>query len=378
MAFDKIRILAVAYWPLGGIRTYMKYTYKYLPRDRFDLIILARKTSEEEALIRDAEELGARLIMVKSDGGMSFFLKIFHLLIVSKIHIIQSHGFISAVYVAMANLVYRVPHILTIHGIIEEKLMGRGFARRIKRRLLRFLLNRLTVLYAVSHDILEHVENDLKISGRVKRIVFHNGIDVESFLKPRLKTEYSIRQKLNIPDSIFLIGFVGRFMTQKGFDYLIEAIHILEQKKGGNGFTVLAVGSGDYLDHYKKRISDKGLTHKFIFIPFQRDIAPVYQALDILAMPSIWEACPLQPAEALIFGVPIIASSCIGLKEIVKDTPTIMVPSQDSLALVEAIQTAFKEPPRERFQEFKKRAAERYDVRNTSIKLAELFESLIL
>jgi hypothetical protein len=62
----KINLLALARWPLGGIRTYMMYTYKYLPKNRFNITILTLKTIEQKALEQDAEELAARLILIDS------------------------------------------------------------------------------------------------------------------------------------------------------------------------------------------------------------------------------------------------------------------------------------------------------------------------
>jgi glycosyltransferase involved in cell wall biosynthesis len=185
------------------------------------------------------------------------------------------------------------------------------------------------------------------------------------------------RKNLGIEDSIFVLGFVGRFMPQKGFNYLIDAIEILENRDKNHKMKLLAVGSGDYLGHYKKQINERKLGHRFIFLPFQRDIAQIYDAVDAVAMPSVWEAYGLQAAEALCSGVPIIASDCIGLREAVRDTPAIVIPSKNSTALAEAIHNMMQYPSRNAFQDFKTKAIERYDVRKTSKEVEKLFESLV-
>jgi len=374
---QKINLLAVANWPLGGIRTYMKYTYKYLSRDRFNITILAQKTAEEDAFKKDAEELRAKVIVVPSQRRLDLWLRLFKILAKEKVQIIQSHGLISAAYVYLVNFFFRVPHVLTLHGIIEERLMGKGLASFFKRTFLSFLINSVTVLYGVSHDIIEHFEHALRIKDSVKKVVIHNGIDLEKFKTASGETRSSFRSRYHLSESIFLIGFVGRFMPQKGFDYLIEAIEILTRENKGNGIQVLAVGSGDYLETYKKTINEKELNEKFLFIPFQRDIIPVYQAVDLIAMPSVWEAYGLQAAEAIVLGVPIIVSNCIGLREAVKGTPAIMVPPQNSTILAQAIEEARAAPQKKLFQEFRKIALTKYDVRQTSVRLAELFESLV-
>jgi glycosyltransferase involved in cell wall biosynthesis len=374
-----LKILAVVRWPLGGIRTYMNYTYKYLPEGRFKITILASKTAEEEALREDAKEVGARLIVADPVKGKDrLFLRLFPLLLKEKFDIIQSHGFISAAHVYLANLLFRIPHVLTIHGIVEEKFLGKGLTSVLKRKFLQRVLSEVDVLYAVSKDILEDVTSSVKVKSGVRKVVIHNGIDVDRFTDhPSNPDQTSLRNSLGLPNSIFLIGFLGRFMPQKGFNHLIDAIGISENTGKNHNVKVLAVGSGDYLGHYKRQISERRLDHRFIFVPFQRDIAEVYKALDVVVMPSVWEAYPLQPAEALCLGIPVIASDCIGLREAVKDTPAIIVPSENPGALAEAIHSLMLAPRKKIFQEFRAEAVKRFDVRQTSGRLAHLFESSV-
>ncbi|MCD6298159.1 MAG: glycosyltransferase family 4 protein, partial [Deltaproteobacteria bacterium] len=165
------------------------------------------------------------------------------------------------------------------------------------------------------------------------------------------------------------------FMPQKGFNYLIDTMDLLEKEYNvESDYKVLAVGSGDYLQYYKRTIKEKRLIHRFVFIPFQRKIGKVYKAVDLVVMPSVWEAFGLQAAEAMCMGKPIIVTNCIGLREAVKGTPAIVVQSKDALGLSKAIYSAIISPPVDRFREFQNEAIERYDVRPTSKKLQEVFE----
>jgi len=164
-------------------------------------------------------------------------------------------------------------------------------------------------------------------------------------------------------------------MPQKGFNFLIDAAEILAKEvKELNDWKVLAIGSGDFSREYKTIIKKRGLEHKFIFIPFQRDIVCVYKIIDLIAMPSVWEAFGLQAAEAMCVGVPIIVSDCIGLRETVKGTPAITFPSKDPSALAEAIRLMMVNYSRDNFDKFRDEAVKRFDVRRTSIKVAELFK----
>lgn len=355
----------------------MKYVYKYLPEE-YHITILASHTQEDEALKRDADEIGANLLIYKSSGKDHLYGIIFKELWKNNYDLIQSHGFISGTHVYFANLLFRRPHVLTIHGILENKYLTSKTAR-IKERLLTRILRNVDVIYAVSDDILGHLHENIPSLERAKctKVVIKNGIDASLFSGDGFLRGY-FRQQSGLSDDIFLIGFLGRFMQQKGFNFLIDACEIIEKDFRVNvNYKVLAVGSGDYLDWYKKIIKSKNLEHRFVFIPFQEDVSVIYKDLDVVVMPSLWEACPLQPMEAMCAGTPLIVSNCIGLRETVKDTPAIVFESKNSKALAEAIYGFLENPQKTIFKAFRPTAIKKYDVRKTAEEVHMLFESIV-
>lgn len=374
---NKKNVLVVVRWPLGGIRTHMRYVYKYLASN-FHITILACSTQEDEALKKDASEIGANLLIYASKNSDKLYRRIHKELASEQYDIIQSHGFISALHVYLANFFSRVPHVLTVHGILEERRL-KGLAGKFKMAVMAWVIKHVDVLYAVSEDILGHLLEKVPSleSARCKKVVISNGIDVTQFGKLSLE-KGAFRKQLGIRDDVFLIGFLGRFMQQKGFNYLIDAVEILEKSfRFDENVKVLAVGSGDYLDWYQKVIKEKGLEHRFICLPFQQDVSAIYRDIDVVVMPSLWEACPLQPMEAMCAGTPIIVSDCIGLREVVKDTPAIVFESQNSRALAEALADQIQNPQKDRFLKFRPIAIERFNVQNTAREVDRLFRSLI-
>jgi glycosyltransferase involved in cell wall biosynthesis len=366
--------LVVARWPLGGIRTYIKYVYRYLPKEKYNIKLIAPETAEIETLEKDIEDLGLSYVKVDLRRGLaSYFYEIFRTLKKGHFSLIQSHGFISGACALVPALLFGIPHVLTIHSILEEILLGKGLSFCIRLFFLKFMISK-TILYAVSKDILDHVTQKLKIDRKETWRVIHNGIDLELFKIENCIDKDDARDLLGLPKSKVIVGFVGRFMPQKGFNYLIDAVDLLRVEKKLNNLVVAAVGSGDYLKHYQQEINERSLEKYFIFIPFQTDMKSVYQAIDILVMPSIWEAFPLQPAESMVMGVPIIVSDCIGLKECVKGTPAIVVPMKDPRALANAIFNLDIKEIKKEFIAFIPLAKDKFDVRKTVRHVQELFE----
>lgn len=208
-----------------------------------------------------------------------------------------------------------------------------------------------------------------------KCIVISNGIEVERFMYPKAR---DFRSELGIGTNVFLIGFLGRFMSPKGFRYLVDAIEILSKKNCSNKKPiVISFGDGGFLREEKARIHEKNLDDYFIFLPITRNVASAIKGLDIVAMPSLWEACGLLAMETLSCGTPLIGTNCIGLREVLKGTPAILVEKANPVELARALENEMTNCSKELFFNYKEVAIKRFDVRETSYLLLQLYDKII-
>lgn len=368
------RLLAVVRWPLGGIRTYMRHVYGGLGRD-WSVTILASDTQETQALQQDAREIGAELVISRSGRGggeRALLLAVLKLMATRRFDLVQSQGFISAVLASLANIVFRVPHVVTVHGILEERLLG-DFKGRLKLAATRWALKSCDAVYCVGEDILSYLRLNMPgLNGvRPRLVAIPNGIETSGF--GDAPAPGSFREEHGIGAGTFLFASMGRFMPQKGFDTLIDALALMENDARGREYMVAAMGSGDYRDWYVKLAREKGVDRRIAFIPFQRDVASVYGAVDAVLMPSRWEAYPLVAAEALCWGVPLIASDCLGLREVAKGTPALTVGVEDPQSLAGAMRAVMDSDRRPSFEAYRGEALKRFDVRNTAESVRRLF-----
>ena len=257
----------------------------------------------------------------------------------------------------------------------------RGVAGKLKLFALGQLLRRLDALVAVSEDTRDdhlHYLPSLK-KGPCRVVVIPNGIDLNRYPLRKGNPAGCLRQELGIAPDTFLLGFLGRFMEQKGFLPLVEALErVLVRGDLPRGVQLLAVGSGDCLVNYRWELDRYPRVKACIkFLEHVPDVAPILREIDLLVMPSLWEACPILPMEAMCMGVPVLGSDCIGLSEVLRGTPSRTVPAGDPAPLAQAIETAVVQGCRETALAYAPVARDRFDVQAVARTLADLFDSLI-
>lgn len=138
-----------------------------------------------------------------------------------------------------------------------------------------------------------------------------------------------------------IIGISARLAAEKGIEYVLAALPSLPKD------TVIAiagplepVGETAYKEKIATLVSQ--FTHQVIFLGTlsQREIGAFYSLITVLVLPSInsTEAFGLVQVEAMLCGIPVIASDLPGVREPIRKTGMgIIVPKQDTPALSRAI-----------------------------------------
>lgn len=135
--------------------------------------------------------------------------------------------------------------------------------------------------------------------------VIYNGIDYTRFSFNETNRSV-IRKELNISDSDFLIGHVGRFQDEKNQAFIVRMMSRLS--KLDKKYKCVMVGDGPSLEHIKELISSCKLEKQIMLTGNRNDVNEIYSAMDIFILPSKHEALPLCLIEAQVNGLPCIKS----------------------------------------------------------------------
>lgn len=166
--------------------------------------------------------------------------------------------------------------------------------------------------------------------------VLYNPVDTCHF-RPHPELRKSVRATLGLRDDDVLVGFVGRFESNKGVIPFSNAVNLSMQRVPN--LHALWVGFGRREAELDRVIHDSPNAHRHVRLPWVDDPLPYYAAMDFLALPSTGpEAFGRVLVEAQACGIPVLGSHIGGIAETMQPGITgELVPPGDIGAWAQAV-----------------------------------------
>lgn len=150
------------------------------------------------------------------------------------------------------------------------------------------------------------------------------GVDTYKFYKNTTTKEEALK-KLAIPNNLPLVGIIGRISEKKGQLFLLETM--LQLKNTGLNFNLLIFGSATVNDpecqkynlKIKEFVESNNLINNVYFIEHQENISLFYNSTDIFVLASESETYGMVTIEAMLSGLPIIATRSGGTNDILRN-----------------------------------------------------------
>lgn len=138
--------------------------------------------------------------------------------------------------------------------------------------------------------------------------VVKNGVDVRRFAFDPAK-RCVMRRELGIPDGARVIGFVGRLTDQKNPGFLLSIAEGVRGAHQGKDIRLLLVGEGDQRRELENKVRGSSMDGLVIFTGNVEDPEDYYQAMDVFALPSLFEGFSIAALEAQANGLTVVAST---------------------------------------------------------------------
>lgn len=202
----------------------------------------------------------------------------------------------------------RIVH--SFHGFPFHQFQGalrRQAYIRIERHVGRFTDAFLAVGSAVAA---EAIKRRIAAPERVRTI----GVAVSTAAPaPDAPARSEARRILGVPPGMRVVGTVGRLDFQKAPDDFVAALAALGRR---DAFGVW-IGDGPLRAKTEKLASRRGLAGRILFTGQRDDVAALLPGFDVFAMASRYEGLPCAIVEAMVAGLPVVATAVNAVPDIV-------------------------------------------------------------
>ncbi len=309
---EPVRILQWGMGPnLGGVDCLMMDIYRHIDRSKVQFDFLCDHDADKLAFEDEMLALGGRVFrvmvsqhqsMMKSRTAlMSFF---------------RDHPEIQGIHVN-ANFPYALPLKYAAENGVQLRILhshNAGTAASHDHDDLAHTLIWCLREWQTRHQISRYPNLYCACSKAAAEYMFpgkpftwvRNGINTVHFAYDEV-VRSATRAELHIAPSTSVIGFCGRFRTQKNPLFLLDVF--AEYHRMVPDSLLMLVGIGELRSLMDERIEQLGLKDSVLYMGWQRHLSPYYQAMDAFLLPSLYEGLGIVYVEAQCAGLPCFASA---------------------------------------------------------------------
>ena len=245
--------------------------------------------------------------------------------------LVHAHMPISGFLARLAGRIAGVPRVAyTCHGFLFNQ--EGSWLRRSAGLVMEWVGGRVT-------DVFLTVSASEAADARRLGIFRHavpvgNGRDPAIF-RPNATARADIRAEFGIPADRVVVVAVSRLVRVKGYPELAAAMQAVPDAE------LWVVGErldSDRGDDMVALLTGAGLGNRLRLLGYRDDVAAVLAAADIFVLPSYFEGLPMSVIEAMLSGLPVVASDISGPREqVVADVTGVLVPPRQVAPLAEAL-----------------------------------------
>ncbi len=277
--------------------------------------------------------------------------------------------------VTRVGLLRRKPTVITHHGdLVMPQNASDQFIERVMTALMTQGEREATRITVHSCDYADH--SKFLAPFRAKLDCIYPPVEIP---EPNEAQVAQWRAELGLTQNK-LVGFAGRFVQEKGFDYLLQAIPLVRAKIPNVKFVYageINVVYERFFDQWKRLVEQEreSIVTLGLLLEPQR-LANFYALNDAFALPSRTDCFPSVQIEAMLSGAPVVATNIPGAREVVRVTGMgKLVAPRDPHALAEGLIEVLTN--RDAYVKTRAEIRQVFNTERTLDEYENLFESLL-
>jgi glycosyltransferase involved in cell wall biosynthesis len=252
--------------------------------------------------------------------------------------LVHTHLSYANIIGTLAGRLSGIPVVSSIHSTSPGDDRSNQVREWLELFCLRFLAFRVI---AVAHKVQEAYRPLLK--GKPIDVI-PNAVPAPAQLSRQERKD--LRRELTGDPSRPILITVGRFAPPKAYDDLITAFDALLALQPEA--VLVMVGDGPLFQQIEGLISERGLSNRVRLLGMRQDVPRLLAASDVYVSSSIREGLPMAVLEAMMAGLPIVATDAGDISRLVLPQAGFIVPPQNPVKLAGALDSLLRTPDRGR------------------------------
>lgn len=254
-----------------------------------------------------------KLIKIKKSGYLKTAIRLKQILKEKDIRIIHASLFASMIISSIASLLTKVIVVWHFHSHEYDAETKSNLSFKIISK-----LPGVKKIFFVNKELIEYFKTRRFNFSANKTEVLYNS------------TDFAIIPKKKTNNKNIVIGYVGRLVSLKRVEMLVELADYLTKKTITN-FEIRIIGDGPDRTYLEELTLKSKLDNYIKFLGFKTNIEEVYSEFDIFILPSKEECLSIALIDAGTSGIPSIAFDVGGNNEIIlhEKTGFIIISKED-------------------------------------------------
>ena len=300
-----------------------------------DVTIVSLSSNNDRMILDELSRLGTKVIIFPAKHLLDLrrIFRLARFLSGPEFDLVQCHLTYANIIGTLCGRLAGLQVITTLHSTGGVLPVFHPLIEAMECWVARFLAKRVI---AVGYTVAD------KYQARLRRSidVIPNAVSMAE--KITKEERLAIRREIEgeIPGPIIIS--VGRFAPPKGFEDLILAVSILSSSYPN--LKLILVGDGPLFEKIRNLIAELNLKDRVILLGARGDVPRLLAASDLYVCSSHWEGSPLAILEAMMAGLPIVATGVGDIPRMVMPDIGLVVPPRQPHLLAEAVGKLLNEP----------------------------------
>lgn len=311
----ELRVLhAIGSLNQGGSQSFVMNLYRAIDRSRiqFDFIV---EHPDEQYYANEIKELGGKIYELHPFYGINTvsYRRQWRDLFTQNKDWVAIHSHVRSTASLYLPIAKKNGLATIIHSHSTSESSGfKGLVKRMFEFPLRYVAD---YHFACSEESARWLYGDRLVDQGMATII-PNAIDSSAFAFSNIVRK-EVRRELHLGGEP-LFGNVGRLAEPKNHIFILEIFrNILELNPESK---LILIGDGELRGSIERAIFENNLTESVMMLGSRSDVWRLYQAMDVLIMPSLYEGFPVTLVESQAASLPAVISDTItGEANIVDD-----------------------------------------------------------